>query len=147
MVIHFGEQLKSLGNFVQNLTKTFHCSLVNALNTKIGSPASDNGRVGQSGFVTYSDVCWFKRNNFFINEVYDEESCSPYIYAGTEWISYENERSITCKTEYVKANGYGGVMIFSLNTDDYSSYCYDQSLESSDKFPLVRRINSILFQH
>lgn len=123
----------------------FHSRLVNALNTRIGSPASGNGRVGSSGFVTYSDVCSFKRNNFFVYEKFDEESCSPYIYAGTEWISYENERSITCKTEYVKANGFGGVMIFSLNTDDYSSYCYDKPTGIDDKFPLVRKINSILF--
>lgn len=128
-------------------TNIYNFRLVNAFNTKIGSPASGNGRVGQFGFVTYSDVCWFKRNNFFVNERFDEESCSPYIYAGTEWISYENERSIACKTEYVKSNGFGGVMIFSLNTDDYSSYCYDKPTGGNLKFPLVRKINSILFEH
>lgn len=86
--------------------------------------------------------------------MYDTETCSPYVYAGTEWISYENERSISCKTQYVKDNGFGGVMIFSLNTDDYSSYCYYGRKRSGDdgdgdrdqaEFPLTRTIRSILF--
>lgn len=120
--------------------------LVNALNTKIGSPASDNGRVGSYGFVTYADVCWFKRNNIYVTDAYDEDTCSPYVYAGTEWISYENLRSIGCKTNYVKDNGYGGVMIFSLNTDDYTSYCYENDASTPNShFPLVWEINSILF--
>lgn len=80
--------------------------------------------------------------------MFDRDSCSPYLYAGTEWISYEDDQSITCKANYVKKNGYGGVMIFSLNTDDYSSYCYDEVRQGEDdKFPLVRKINSILFNH
>lgn len=105
------------------------------------------------GFVTYSDVCWFDRNNYLATKVYDTETCSPYIYAVNEWISYEDERSISCKTNYVKEMGYGGVMIFSLNTDDYSSYCdYGQSKSNDNgnsntdpsRFPLTRLINTIL---
>lgn len=142
---------------------------MNPFNTKLGAPASGYGRVGEYGnynlqilgffrdffnelklkilgFVTYSDVCWFERNNFFVSKVFDVESCSPYVYAGMEWISYENERSITCKTNYVKENDFGGVMIFSLNTDDYSSYCYYGSSDRDKaQFPLTRKINSILF--
>lgn len=99
------------------------------------------------GFVTYSDVCWFDRNNYLATKVYDAETCSPYMYAIDEWISYEDERSISCKTNYVKEMGYGGVMIFSLNTDDYSSYCDYGKVNSNidpSRFPLTRLINSIL---
>lgn len=39
-------------------------------------------------------------------------------------------------------------MIFSLNTDDYNSYCgtkkTNQNLDYGE-FPLIRKINSILF--
>lgn len=100
-----------------------------------------------AGFVTYSDVCWFDRNNYLATKVFDTETCSPYMYAVNEWISYEDEHSIACKTNYVKDNGFGGVMIFSLNTDDYSSYCdYGRGNDiDPSQFPLTRRINSILF--
>lgn len=85
------------------------------------------------------------RSNFFVNNLYDKATCSPYVYAGTEWISYENERSISCKTQYVKNMGFGGVMIFSLNTDDYSSSCYYGRSAEEAEFPLTRTIRSILF--
>lgn len=122
-------------------------SLVNPLNTKIGAPVSGIGRAGMAGFVTYSDVCWFKRNNIFVTEVFDEDTCSPYMFSGTEWMSYENERSLTCKANYVRDNDFGGVMIFSLNTDDYGYYCFDDTKdEALQEFPLVRKIKSILFK-
>lgn len=87
------------------------------------------------------------RSNFFVTNVYETDTCSPYVSAGTEWISYENERSISCKTQYAKDMGFGGVMIFSLNTDDYSSYCYygRKTSQESAEFPLTRTIRSILF--
>lgn len=70
------------------------------------------------------------------------------MFGGTEWISYEDERSIECKAKYIKDNGFGGAMIFSLNTDDFSSYCKsdDESgwSDSKTEFPLVRKINSVL---
>lgn len=37
-------------------------------------------------------------------------------------------------------------MIFSLNTDDYSSICEDEFNSQNEKFPLVRKINSVLFK-
>lgn len=103
------------------------------------------------GFVSYSELCWFKQNNFFITSVFDVETCSPFLYAGDEWISYEDEQSIECKTNFIKSNGFGGAMLFSLNTDDFLSYCktdmeaYGIYDDSNSTFPLARKIYSILF--
>ncbi|XP_055624502.1 chitinase-3-like protein 1 [Toxorhynchites rutilus septentrionalis] len=132
--------------------------LVSSLNTRIGAPAADFGRVGMVGFASYSEICWFRRHNIYVHQVYDVESCSPYLYAGTEWISYEDERSLECKANYIKDNGFGGAMIFSLNTDDFGEYCADNALfrgqqeddtagmplGSSSSFPLLRKIHSVL---
>ncbi|XP_055600421.1 chitinase-like protein 3 [Uranotaenia lowii] len=142
--------------------------LTSPFNTRIGSPASGNGRVGLLGFATYSEICWFRRHNIYVHQVYDVESCSPYLYAGTEWISYEDERSLECKANYIKENGFGGAMIFSLNTDDFGEYCAENALLAEDdqlddldysyqrrleerqqrgamtSFPLLRKIHSIL---
>lgn len=95
------------------------------------------------GYVTYSDVCRFKREHFFISTVFDVDSCSPYMYAGSEWISYEDRKSIECKTNYVKTENFGGFMIFSPNTDDFTSYCQYGSADS--RFPLTSIVNSLLF--
>lgn len=136
--------------------------LVSPFNTRIGAPASSYGRVGMIGFASYSEICWFRRHNIYVHQVYDVEACSPYLYAGTEWISYEDERSLECKANYIKENGFGGAMIFSLNTDDFGEYCADNLLleeeedgesggdgqrknrQGQNNFPLLRKIHSVL---
>lgn len=128
--------------------------LVSPFNTKIGAPAEDNGYVGTMGFVTYSEVCWFQKTNYNVHVEYDTESCSPILYAGLEWISYDDERSFECKANYAKNNQLGGVMIFSLNTDDFQMTCstnsqYQSSRNSDERksFPLLRKVHSILFNN
>ncbi|XP_031627292.1 chitinase-3-like protein 2 isoform X2 [Contarinia nasturtii] len=120
--------------------------LINPFNNKLGSPASGFGRTGEFGFVTYPEVCLFERHNIFVTKVFDADTCSPYIFAGDEWISYEDDNSIKCKTEYVIKGDFGGVMIFSLNTDDFSSYCYygSQKYKKPKNFPLTRLVNELL---
>lgn len=74
--------------------------LVNPFNTKLGAPAEGFGSVGTEGFVTYSEVCWFRKYNFYVTTEYDVQSCSPYLYAGLEWISYDDENSLECKVSF-----------------------------------------------
>ena len=101
------------------------------------------------GFVTYADVCEFDRHHIFATKVFDSVTCSPYISAGFEWISYEDERSVKCKTNFVIEGDFGGVMTFSLNTDDYSSSCYYGDENGHDRndhtFPLTNAIRDLLF--
>lgn len=90
-------------------------------------------------------------NNFYVDSVYDEPSCSPYVYSVFEWISYENDRSIECKSRWIKDNQFGGAMIFSLNADDFNLYCLSDGTGTRDrvnqddfKFPLTRKVRQIL---
>uniref|UniRef100_A0A182M3W6 GH18 domain-containing protein n=1 Tax=Anopheles culicifacies TaxID=139723 RepID=A0A182M3W6_9DIPT len=128
-------------------------ALVNPFNTRIGAPASNFGRVGMFGFASYSEICWFRRYNIYVHQVYDVESCSPYMYSGSEWISYEDERSLECKAKYIKDHEFGGAMIFSLNTDDFGSYCADNALYGDGtsgqqaSFPLIRKVRSVLVEN
>ncbi|XP_075154560.1 chitinase-3-like protein isoform X2 [Haematobia irritans] len=112
--------------------------LVNPFNTKIGAPALDVGDTGVQGFVAAGETCWFLQNNILSSLKYDNVTCSPYVSSGSEWISFENELSMTCKANYVQAMGLGGVMIFSLNTDDFCGFC------NKGKFPLLRTIYNVL---
>lgn len=124
--------------------------LVNPFNTRIGAPAEDIGSVGALGFPSYSEVCWFQKSNFKVKVEYDTETCSPFLSTGLEWISYEDERSLECKANYAKDNRFGGVMVFSLNADDYQLTCdnYKPSRDGGKRdFPLLRKIHSILFHN
>lgn len=126
----------------------FICSLMNPLNRRIGAPASGFGKCGQLGFTTLSETC--ECANQFIEPIYtyDNDTCSPYLSAVQEWISYESKTSISCKANYVKSMNVGGLMIFSLNTDDLSNSCgyVDRDGEEPAKpvFPLAQAANAIL---
>ena len=125
--------------------------LVNPFNNRLGAPAEDYGSVGVLGFTSYSEVCWFQKSNFNVWAEYDTHTCSPFLSAGVEWISYEDERSLECKTNYAKDNHFGGIMVFSLNTDDYHFTCDDNyevnRVGGKRDFPLLRKVHSILFQN
>ena len=55
--------------------------------------------------------------------VMDPQSRVPYGYRGNQWFTYENEESAAEKTKWIKDNGFGGVMTFSLNADDFKNKC------------------------
>lgn len=57
--------------------------------------------IGKSGFKEY----------------YDEYAEAPYLFNGSVFISYENRRSITAKTEFAVKNGLGGVMFWEFCGD------------------------------
>uniref|UniRef100_A0A1I8MB77 GH18 domain-containing protein n=1 Tax=Musca domestica TaxID=7370 RepID=A0A1I8MB77_MUSDO len=113
-------------------------SLVNPFNTKIGAPASGHGYTGNQGFVSASETCWFLKKNVLSTFKFDEDTCSPYASSGTEWISFENTQSISCKGDFIKKHGLGGAMIFSLNTDDFRGIC-----TANKAFPLLQTLYNI----
>lgn len=122
--------------------------LVNVFNTRIGAPASGVGKCGRLGFTTLAETCECANN--FVDPVYhyDNASCSPYLSALGEWISYESKTSILCKANYVKSLKVGGLMLFSLNTDDVRNSCgYLPRMdgeESKPVFPLAQAARQIL---
>ncbi|XP_043661418.1 chitinase-3-like protein 2 [Drosophila teissieri] len=122
-------------------------TLVNPLNHRIGAPASGYGKCGQLGFTTLSETCECAAKYFKPNLSYDADSCSPYLSALQEWISYENQTSIACKANYVKSLNLGGVMVFSLNTDDLRNSCSflpNSKYNEKPVFPLTQAIKDVL---
>lgn len=121
----------------------FHFRLMNAKNVKLGAPARGIGKLGSLGFIDYSDACWFL-TSYKIKPIFDMEAKSPYAYKGTEWISFDDQQSLSYKTEYVKSNDFGGAMILSLNTDDHVGKCKIE-INGEKTFPLTRKVKSILY--
>lgn len=118
--------------------------LMNPINNGLMAPVSGYGKLGNYGFVDYSEVCTFLHVNN-IKPIFDTETKSPYASKYYEWISYDDVHSLTYKTEYIKNNNFGGAMVLSLNTDDHKGVCkgvFGQN--NGDVFPLTKKIKKVL---
>lgn len=97
-------------------------TLENEANNGIGVPTLGPGNAGEytkeSGFLAYYEICtgsW--------NHVWSNEQSVPYAYSGNQWVGYDNPESIRLKVEYMSSKGLAGIMIWSIETDDFLGKC------------------------
>ena len=50
---------------------------------------------------------------------WDDEAKAPFLFNGSTFISYDDERSLSCKCKYVKEEGIGGIFYW-CHTGDTS---------------------------
>jgi chitinase len=99
-------------------------------NYSIGTPTIKN--TGDNGILPYYEICeHLKGENNGWTQNWDPIGMCPYMYKGTQWIGYENVTSLSIKMEHIKHKGYGGVMIWAINLDDFHGNC-------GPKNPLIR---------
>ncbi|KAD5318306.1 hypothetical protein E3N88_18252 [Mikania micrantha] len=79
----------------------------------IGAPAVDQGQRYDNS-ISYEEVDAINAN---ATEVFDEETVSVYSFAGTTWISYDNESSIKKKVEYARDQNIGGYFFWQIVGD------------------------------
>lgn len=103
----------------------------------INVPARGPG-IGK-GKLNYTQVCEFLKLPE-TSKQYDYYSQVPYAYRGFDWISYENERSVAIKAQWVVKTGMGGIVTFALNFDDTKGTCR----EDGKRFPLQKTISNVL---
>ena len=48
---------------------------------------------------------------------------APYGYKGDQWFSYDDEKSLEIKSQYVLDQNLGGVIVWSIDTDDFHGFC------------------------
>ncbi|XP_017477717.1 PREDICTED: chitinase-3-like protein 1 [Rhagoletis zephyria] len=117
-------------------------TLANAANHTVGAPHLGRGLAGQysiePGSIGYNELCERMRTEPWTVE-WDEAQMTPYAYLAQQWVAFENPRSISLKAQYVKDNNLAGVMLWSLESDDFRGIC------SGEKYPLLQTINRVLF--
>lgn len=106
--------------------------LLFAFDHGLHAPASDRGP--NDGYVNYPDSCQLLKSG--ATRVFHEHCKVPYMYKGKTWISYDDEQSIQIKVNWIKKNGYPGIMIYNMNADDYLGKC-----DGKTKFPLLKVVN------
>ncbi|KAK4874891.1 hypothetical protein RN001_014251 [Aquatica leii] len=102
---------------------------------KVNSPASGGGKEGvytkEGGFLAYYEVCEMLRNG--ASYVWDDEMKVPYAIQGDQWVGFDDERAIRYKMKWIKDNGFGGAMVWTIDMDDFSGKVCGGDV----KYPLI----------
>nr|APA05224.1 chitinase [Tetranychus cinnabarinus] len=93
--------------------------------TDIGAPAIKGGLPGQftreSGFLSFFEVCDLLKQGATL--VWDNEQMVPYAYKDDQWVGFDDLRSFKIKVQWLKQAGYSGIMIWSIDMDDFRGTC------------------------
>uniref|UniRef100_A0A6G1S735 chitinase n=1 Tax=Aceria tosichella TaxID=561515 RepID=A0A6G1S735_9ACAR len=110
----------------------------------INAPASQKGRAGpytrEPGSLGYNELCEaFKRSPQSWTIVRDPDYLAPYAYnRERQWVGYDDQESLALKAQFAKSMGLGGMMMWSIETDDFRGSCH------SEKFPLLNTIRRVM---
>uniref|UniRef100_A0A7G3AFM1 Putative chitotriosidase-1-signalp detected n=1 Tax=Lutzomyia longipalpis TaxID=7200 RepID=A0A7G3AFM1_LUTLO len=107
----------------------------------IGANTKGPGKAGpylmEPGFLGYNEICeslvqapW--------TTVHLKNNAVKYSYNEDQWVSYDDAETVTVKAQYAKAEGLAGVMIWTIDTDDFHGDCNKQA------YPLLFAANKAL---
>ncbi|XP_059168600.1 acidic mammalian chitinase-like [Physella acuta] len=109
--------------------------LVDPAVSGIRAPIVEGGEAGlytrESGFLSYYEICDMINKGA---QVYDVPSQrNKYLVKGDFWVGYDDVPSITEKACYIKQQGFGGIMFWAVDLDDFSGDSCGQGT-----YPLMR---------
>ncbi|KAI3973712.1 hypothetical protein MKX01_031132 [Papaver californicum] len=91
----------------------------------VGIGSDDDECTKGEGYMLYYNVVTYN-DNHNATEIYDEDTESYYSYSGTNWISYDGEKSIEAKVRYAQQKRLGGYYFFAIEQD-----CQDNRLSKA----------------
>ncbi|XP_067672467.1 chitotriosidase-1-like [Haliotis asinina] len=105
--------------------------------TVSGGSVSGPGRAGnytkENGTLAYYEVCKILQDGATGQRI--DAQKVPYLVSKDQWVGYDDEKSLADKVKYVIDNGFGGVMVWALDMDDFSGIC-------GKAFPLMNAVNN-----
>lgn len=90
-----------------------------------------------AGLIAYYEICYDIRTSDGWNEEWDQESSTPVAYNNKKFVSYEDERSLLEKVRLVTKYNLGGIMLWSLDMDDFIGLC-------DKRYPLLSAVTDYL---
>ncbi|XP_061387090.1 chitinase-3-like protein 1 [Musca vetustissima] len=91
----------------------------------------------QPGFMGYNEICKLTKEQGYYLE-FDNSHGVPYAFNGYQWIGYDDAKSIGMKVQLANSLNLGGVMIWSLEMDDFRGEC------GGEKYVLLKALNKAL---
>ena len=95
---------------------------------------------GELGYLGYNELCHLQKTSGYgkWKHVWDDNAEVPFTVLQQSWVSYESPESISLKAAYAYNHGLAGVMVWSIDTDDFLGDC------GQGKNPLLTAINRAL---
>lgn len=90
------------------------------------------------GLIAYYEICKELKLNNTLTEEWDQKSSTPVAYKGNRFVSFEDEISLIEKVKLVNKYKLGGIMLFTLDTDDFNGQC------NGVKYPLLTAVTEYL---
>ncbi|KAL8588978.1 hypothetical protein ACOMHN_065760 [Nucella lapillus] len=116
-------------------------TLSNPAQNGMAAPTRQAGNAGQftmeNGFLAYYEICQLIQRGGQVHD--DPEQAVRYVTSRDQWIGGEDEHSLTQKACYIKQQGYGGVMVWALDLDDFTGGTCGR-----EPYPLLHAINKEL---
>lgn len=109
----------------------------------MGASHIGRGMAGQysvePGVIGYNELCEkLQKESSQWHVEWENDQKVPYAYNDRNWVGYDNEESISLKAEYVVKEDLAGIMVWSIESDDFRGTC------GKIRYPLLTVINEIL---
>ncbi|KAJ8008089.1 hypothetical protein DPEC_G00101140 [Dallia pectoralis] len=108
--------------------------------TGVGAPVKGVGTpgpvTGMTGVLSNYETCTFLQG---ATVQWIEDQKVPYTFKGNQWVGYDSIDSYDAKVRYLKANGFAGAMVWSLDMDDFSGKSCGQG-----NYPLISHLQHVL---
>ncbi|XP_028167467.1 probable chitinase 2 [Ostrinia furnacalis] len=96
---------------------------------------------GEAGFMGFNEICQeISNTSSKWTHHWHDQSSTPYLRDGERIITYDNARSIAIKVKMANDYGLGGLMVWSIDTDDFKGIC---EKETDAYVDFVDRYNQI----
>lgn len=118
-------------------------TLKNPRNNGLKAETSGVGKPGdytkEAGFLGYNEICELKKK-YNAKPQYSNDRSTVYLTFEDQWVSYDDKTTTKKKVDYVKEQNLGGMMVWTLDTDDFRNKC------SEGTYPILKTIKDNLNQ-
>ncbi|XP_055533958.1 acidic mammalian chitinase-like [Wyeomyia smithii] len=84
-------------------------------------PGNAGSYTGVAGILSYFEICPFFARKWVRH--WEDIQKAAFGVNGDQWVGYDDVKSTSIKCSYVNAHGLAGIMVWSIDRDDFHGYC------------------------
>lgn len=93
------------------------------LGARADGPGEEGSATREKGYLAYYEICQRIDNEQWVKQKFASDHQGPLAYRANQWVSYDDVESVIMKTQYVIKKRLGGVMVWTLDNDDFRGSC------------------------